>query len=60
MDETAHGSWLEFLSELGLTYLIAHVNYLVRAQHEIARIEEESRDRIHIQFIRRRPGDIKE
>ena len=57
MDETAHGSWLDFLSDQGLTYLQAHVNYLANAQHEIARIEEESQDRIHIQFVRRRPGD---
>jgi hypothetical protein len=59
MDETAHGSWLEFLSDMGLTYLLAHVKYLTQAQHEIARIEEESQDRIHIQFVRRRPGEIK-
>jgi hypothetical protein len=57
MDETAHGSWLEFLSDLGLTYLKSHINYLAYTRHEIARIEEESQDRIHIQFIRRRPGD---
>jgi hypothetical protein len=57
MDETAHGSWLDFLCDQGLTYLQAHVNYLANAQHEIARIEEESQDRIHIQFVRRRPGD---
>jgi hypothetical protein len=59
MDETAHGSWLDFLSDQGLTYLRAHVNYLARTQHKIARIEEESQDRIHIQFVRRRPGEIK-
>jgi hypothetical protein len=57
MDETAHGSWLDYLSDLGLTYLKAHVNYLAFAQHAIARIEEESSDRIHIQFMRRRPGE---
>jgi hypothetical protein len=57
MDETAHGSWLEFLSDLGLTYLKSHIDYLAHTQHEIARIEEESQDRIHIQFIRRRPGE---
>jgi hypothetical protein len=60
MDETAHGVWLEFLSDQGLAYLQAHVNYLTRARHEIARIEEEYQDRIHIQFIRRRPGDANE
>jgi hypothetical protein len=60
MDETAHGSWLDFLSNQGLTYLKAHVNYLSNANHQVARIEEESQDRIHIQFVRRRPGEIKE
>ncbi len=60
MDETAHGDWLAFLSELGLTYLQAHIHYLAHTKHEIARIEEESQDRIHIQFIRRRPGDTNE
>lgn len=58
MDETAHGAWLSFLSDQGLSYLQAHVNYLAQAQHEIARIEEEIQGRIHIQFVRRRPGEI--
>jgi hypothetical protein len=58
MDETAHGAWLNFLSDQGLSYLQAHVNYLMQAQHEIARIEEEIQGRIHIQFVRRRPGEI--
>ncbi|MEE9501405.1 MAG: M14 family zinc carboxypeptidase [Candidatus Aminicenantaceae bacterium] len=57
MDETAHGAWLNFLSDQGLSYLQAHVNYLTQAQHEIARIEEEIQGRIHIQFVRRRPGE---
>ena len=30
MDETARGPWLEFLSDQGLTYLKAHVKYLVQ------------------------------
>lgn len=58
MDETAHGPWLDFLSDQGLTYLIAHSNYLAQVQHQIARIEEEIEDRIHIQFVRNRPGEI--
>ena len=58
MDETAHGAWLNFLIDQGLSYLQAHVNYLTQAQHEIARIEEEIQGRIHIQFVRRRPGEI--
>ncbi len=58
MDETAHGPWLHFLSDQGLAYLKAHCDYLAQVQHEIARIEEESQDRIHIQFVRSRPGEI--
>lgn len=58
MDETAHGSWLDFLCEQGLTYIRAHTKYLSKAQFERVRIEEESRDRIHIQFIRARPGKV--
>ncbi len=57
MDETARGPWLDFLSDMGLTYLLAHINYLANAHNEIARIEEERQDRIHIQFVRRRPGE---
>ena len=59
MDETAHGSWLNFLCEQGLTYLRAHMKYLSQVKFEIVRLEEESRDRIHIRFIRSRPGEIK-
>jgi hypothetical protein len=58
MDETAHGPWLHFLSDEGLAYLKAHSDYLAHVQYEIARIEEESQDRIHIQFVRSRPGEI--
>jgi hypothetical protein len=57
MDETAHGSWLQFLTDQGLAYLQAHINYLAHSKHAIARIEEESQDRIHIHFVRRRPGE---
>lgn len=59
MDETAHDDWFDFLCTQGLTYLRAHVKYLDQAEYEIARIEEESQERIHIQFIRSRPGEIK-
>jgi len=59
MDETAHGSWLDFLCEQGLTYIRAHTKYLLKAQFERVRLEEESRNRIHIQFIRGRPGKVK-
>ncbi len=57
MDETAHGEWLDFLCEQGLTYIMAHVKYLSQVNYPIERIEEESQDRIHIRFVRGRPGD---
>ncbi|MGD8535102.1 MAG: M14 family metallopeptidase [Candidatus Aminicenantes bacterium] len=59
MDETAHGDWLDFLCEQGLTYLRAHAKYLSQAQFEILRLEEEGQDRVQIRFIRSRPGKIK-
>ena len=59
MDETAHGDWLDFLCEQGLAYLRAHAKYLSQAKYEIIRLEEESRDRVQIRFIRGRPGKIK-
>ena len=59
MDETARGAWLDFLSTQGLTYLRAHLKYLSQAKFEIARIEEESGERVRIQFLRGRPGTIK-
>jgi hypothetical protein len=58
MDETAHGNWLDFLCEQGLTYLRAHSKYLSQVKFETARIEEESQDRIHIWFSRSRPGKV--
>jgi hypothetical protein len=59
MDETAHGEWLDFLCRQGQAYLRAHLKYLDRVDHEIARIEEEINDRILIQFLRSRPGSMK-
>jgi hypothetical protein len=59
MDETARGAWLDFLSTQGLTYLRAHLKYLAQAKYEIVRIEEESQDRVRIQFLRSRPGTAK-
>jgi len=56
MDETAHGAWLEFLCQQGLSYLRAHIKYLAQVKYEISRFEEEIRDRIRIQFSRSRPG----
>lgn len=59
MDETAHGEWLDFLVEQGLAYIKAHALYLSESTYPISRIEEEIRDKIHIQFIRSRPGNTK-
>lgn len=58
MDETARGSWLEFLCAQGLAYVRAHLKYLAQVQHETVRIEEESGDRVHIQFVRGCPGRL--
>jgi hypothetical protein len=59
MDETAQGEWLDFLIRQGLTYVRAHADYLAKASFICVRIEEESRDRVHIAFARRRPGTQK-
>jgi len=59
MDETARGSWLDFLCQQGLTYLRAHVKYLSQAAFEVGRIDEEIQDRIRVQFSRSRPGRLK-
>jgi hypothetical protein len=58
MDETASGAWLSFLCEQGLAYLRAHVKYLSQVRFETARIEEEVRDRIRVEFHRERPGAV--
>jgi hypothetical protein len=59
MDETARGAWLDFLSMQGITYLRAHLKYLSQARYETVRVEEESGERIRIQYLRGRPGAIK-
>jgi hypothetical protein len=59
MDETATGSWLNFLCDQGLAYLRAHVKYLAQVRFDIVRLEEESQDRVRISFVRGRPGAIK-
>jgi len=59
MDETARGEWLDFLSRQGLSYLKAHADYLWDTRFIRERIEEESDDRIHISFVRKRPGERK-
>jgi len=56
MDETATGSWLNFLCDQGLAYLRAHMKYLARARFDVVRLEEESQDRVRISFVRGRPA----
>lgn len=56
MDETATGTWLDFLCRQGLTYLKAHARYLASLSFDIDLIEEEVQNRIRIEFQRRRPG----
>jgi len=58
MDETARGEWLGFLVKQGLAYIKTHALYLSESTYSISRIEEEVKDKIHIQFIRSRPGEI--
>ena len=59
MDETATGSWLDFLCRQGVAYLRAHARYLAGLVFDTAVIEEESQNRIRIEFQRRRPGSLK-
>ena len=58
MDETAVGSWLEFICQQGLAYLRAHARYLSQAKFETAVIEEEVNNRVRIEYQRRRPGSL--
>ena len=57
MDETARGEWLSFLTEQGLTYIMAHIKYLGRLKPRIVRIDEGGSDSVTFRFIRSRPGD---
>lgn len=59
MDETATGSWLDFLCRQGVAYLRAHARYLAGLVFDTAVIEEEVQNRIRIEFQRRRPGNLK-
>ncbi len=60
MDETATGDWLDFLCAQGLAYLKGHIKYLSQVRFETARIEEEVRERVRIEFHRSRPGTVPE
>ena len=51
---------LMILVEQGLTYLKAHADYLLQAGFTRERIEEEGGERIHISFVRKRPGTLKD
>ena len=58
MDETARGAWLDFLSTQGLAFLRAHLKYLGQAKYDVVRIEEETGERVRIQFLRARPPAV--
>jgi hypothetical protein len=60
MDETARGEWLAFLTEQGLTHVMAHLKYLDRLRPKIVRIDEEGAEAVSIRFVRSRPGDSPE
>ena len=55
-DETAQGPWLDLVSRMGFSFLMAHVNYLRDGQFTIERIEEAGqRDAVSLTMLRVRP-----
>jgi hypothetical protein len=59
-DETAQGDWLNLVTKPGLSYLMAHVNYLRDGDYKVERIEEDGggprqRDSTNITLLRVRP-----
>ena len=55
MDETAQGAWLDLVTRMGFGYLRASVRYIDDADHELYRMEGESRGRVRIAVARPRP-----
>ncbi len=55
MDETAQDEWLRVVVAQGLSYLEAHLRYLVEAESEVEALEEESGGRVLRRLYRRRP-----
>jgi hypothetical protein len=55
-DETAQGPWLDLVSRMGFSFLMAHVNYLHDGDSRIETIEEAAaRDGVARTTIRLRP-----
>ena len=55
-DETAQGPWLDLVSRMGFSFLMAHVNYLHDGDSRIETIEEgAARDGVARTIIRVRP-----
>ena len=55
-DETAQGDWLNLVTKPGLSYVMAHVNYLRDGRYVVERIEEDGqRDSTSLTLLRVRP-----
>lgn len=55
-DETAQGAWLDLATKPGLSYVLAHVNYLRDGHYTVERIEEDgARESTSITLLRVRP-----
>ena len=55
-DETAQGDWLNLVTKPGLSYVMAHVNYLRDGRYVVERIEEDGqRDATSLTLLRVRP-----
>jgi hypothetical protein len=60
MDETERGEFLAFLSEQGLAYIRAHLDYLAASQPALVPIEEDKSNYTFFQLFRRRPPQAPE
>ena len=58
-DETAQGAWLNLVTKPGLSYVMAHVNYLRDGRYTVERVEEDGnaqqRDSTSVTLLRVRP-----
>jgi len=55
-DETAQGDWLTLVTKPGLSYVMAHINFLRGGRYTVERIEEDGqRDGTSITLLRVRP-----
>ncbi len=60
MDETERGEFLGFLSQQGLAYIRAHLDYLAVSQPALVPIEEDKSNCTFFQLFRRRPPQAPE